>query len=537
MATQYSRANWFFWSDIEKDNVLAYKAIGDVWGTNTLIERMLYRVMKLIADTVPDTIAPNVLTLAGLVTLLHGAYISHKHSESFPVATAVMCALLVAAYYIFDAIDGLHAVRIRNRSNIGLLLVSAVNSCAPVMLTVILCRTVLGITELSTIWYAIQGIQLFFLAIHVREMHGTSRHLVAWFIPGPAALVPLFPLLCLTKAAFYAISVDTSEWLLQLWWSWVAIVVGYVEKLPFCEDVRQNVSQFDAHRESFVHDGFLTFYTMMLIAVVLGCFMSSTKESYRQTQSRLLICLTYRIVPAFMLQLGLIAEVSISSILVDGFFLAVLMTDMTVSKFANRSLHPWIIIFCMISVLDFFIEFALFLFYFLSIFYDLCEHSKMPLFTVVRNVYVDGIYDLCHIGHMRMFEASARFGNALFVGVVNDEDATPYKRRPVMTASERAIEVGACKYVSKVIPNAPCNGIPRSFIEDHNIHLIVCGEEYFNKPDDKYYRVPREMGILRCAPRTGGMSTSELIARIAEADQESLVAKDKLNGSGVPAVR
>eukprot|EP01060_Flectonema_neradi_P011799 TRINITY_DN18788_c0_g1_i1.p1 TRINITY_DN18788_c0_g1~~TRINITY_DN18788_c0_g1_i1.p1 ORF type:complete len:536 (+),score=39.64 TRINITY_DN18788_c0_g1_i1:106-1713(+) len=535
MSSQYSRANWFFWSDIEKDSVLSYKDVGEVWGNSTLIERMLRPVMQMIANTVPDTIAPNVLTLAGLVTLLHGAYISHKHSESFPVATAVLCAILVTAYYVFDAIDGLHAVRIRNRSNIGLLLVSAVNSCAPVMLTVILCRTVLGITELSTIWYAIQGIQLFFLAIRVREMHGTSRHMVGWFIPGPAALVPLFPLLCLTKAAVYAISVDTSDRLLQLWWSWVAIVVGYVEKLPFCEDVRQNINQFDS---TFVHDGFLTFYTMMLIAVVLGCFMSTTKPTYKQTQKRLLICLAYRIVPAFMLQLGLVAEVSISSILVDGFFLAVLMTDMTVSKFAGRSLHPWIIIFCMISVLDFFIEFALFIFYFLSIFYDLCEHSKNPLFTVMRNVYVDGIYDLCHIGHMRMFEASARFGNALFVGVVNDEDATPYKRRPIMTAEERAVEVGACKYVTKVIPNAPCNGLTKEFIEEHNIHLVVCGEEYFNKSDDIYYKVPREMGILRCAPRTGGMSTSELIARITEADQAALVAKDKVNGSSaVPDVR
>eukprot|EP01061_Rhynchopus_euleeides_P009796 TRINITY_DN19098_c0_g1_i2.p1 TRINITY_DN19098_c0_g1~~TRINITY_DN19098_c0_g1_i2.p1 ORF type:complete len:222 (+),score=98.35 TRINITY_DN19098_c0_g1_i2:66-731(+) len=184
----------------------------------------------------------------------------------------------------------------------------------------------------------------------------------------------------------------------------------------------------------------------------------------------------------------------------------------------------------MISVMDPFVETLLCAAYFWSVFHDLSMHSHMPIFTIQRNIYVDGIYDLCHIGHMRMFAASAQFGNALFVGVINDEDATPYKRKPVMTHEERCIEVGACKYVTKVIPNAPCDGITREFVEAHNIHLVVCGEEYFVNPNDKYYREPREMGILKCAPRTEGMSTSDLINRILEVDATSLMPKDKLRG-------
>lgn len=43
-----------------------------------------------------------------------------------------------------------------------------------------------------------------------------------------------------------------------------------------------------------------------------------------------------------------------------------------------------------------------------------------------------------------------------------------------------------------------------------------------DNPDDEWYRIPREMGIGRVLPRTQGMSTSDLIARIKQrvSDQE-----------------
>ena len=50
------------------------------------------------------------------------------------------------------------------------------------------------------------------------------------------------------------------------------------------------------------------------------------------------------------------------------------------------------------------------------------------------------------------------------------------------------------------------------------------GQEYQdrwpNPADDKYYRVPREMGIARTLPRSEGISTSDLIARIQNATLE-----------------
>ena len=76
-----------------------------------------------------------------------------------------------------------------------------------------------------------------------------------------------------------------------------------------------------------------------------------------------------------------------------------------------------------------------------AVFGDLCTYKNLPLLTVNVNVYCDGVYDLCHIGHKNLFKAALKFGTRLYVGVVGDKDAMNYKRPPIMTMEERAAEV------------------------------------------------------------------------------------------------
>ena len=104
------------------------------------------------------------------------------------------------------------------------------------------------------------------------------------------------------------------------------------------------------------------------------------------------------------------------------------------------------------------------------------------------------------------------------MGVVGDEDASSYKRPPIMTHDERCAEVEACKSVTKVICNSPCFGLTEEFINAHQIHVVVYGEEYLerclNLDDNPYYSYVRKIGIARTLPRYDGLSTSELIRRI-----------------------
>ncbi|CAL1154113.1 unnamed protein product [Cladocopium goreaui] len=164
------------------------------------------------------------------------------------------------------------------------------------------------------------------------------------------------------------------------------------------------------------------------------------------------------------------------------------------------------------------------------------SHSKLSddyetrelLDTPRKNVYCDGIFDMCHIGHQNLFRNASKLGTHVFVGVVGDKDANNYKRPPIMTAAEREAQVLGCKHVDKVISNALCFGMTEEFLKEHDIHVCAVGQEYFdrfpNPDDDPYYKVPRKLGIAVPLPRFDGLSTSELIQRIQDRfplDQEA----------------
>jgi cytidyltransferase-like protein len=210
-----------------------------------------------------------------------------------------------------------------------------------------------------------------------------------------------------------------------------------------------------------------------------------------------------------------------ADVICDGLFMAVLTSDVTLAKMAGRELHPWVVLMSLAAVFSHSVILTLCITYYIAVFADLCAYLNMPLLTTCRNVYCDGIYDLCHIGHKLLFQNALQYGNRLYVGVVGDEDAMKYKRPPIMTAAERCAEVEACKAVTKVIPDAPCFGLTREFLDEHQIHVVAYGQEYLERypdpKDDPYYRVPREMGIARPLPRTEGLSTSDLIRRIQRA--------------------
>lgn len=48
-------------------------------------------------------------------------------------------------------------------------------------------------------------------------------------------------------------------------------------------------------------------------------------------------------------------------------------------------------------------------------------------------VYLDGVFDLFHVGHLNAIEQAANLGDRLIVGVTGDDDATGYKRKPIIS--------------------------------------------------------------------------------------------------------
>jgi len=66
-------------------------------------------------------------------------------------------------------------------------------------------------------------------------------------------------------------------------------------------------------------------------------------------------------------------------------------------------------------------------------------------------LYVDGVFDITHSGHMNALRRAKSLCDVLVVGVCSDEDVTKYKNKPLMNVHERAKIPRACKWVDEVI--------------------------------------------------------------------------------------
>ncbi|MBP39048.1 MAG: cytidyltransferase-like protein [Chloroflexi bacterium] len=129
------------------------------------------------------------------------------------------------------------------------------------------------------------------------------------------------------------------------------------------------------------------------------------------------------------------------------------------------------------------------------------------------------VADLFHYGHVNFLRQARSYGDYLLVGIHADETVEGYKRRPILSMEERISSVEGCRYVDEVVPNAPLE-ITRKWIEMHNIDLIMHGDDVSAEMRDFWYRVPIEMGIYKSVGYTEGISTTELISRIKQADSE-----------------
>ena len=130
------------------------------------------------------------------------------------------------------------------------------------------------------------------------------------------------------------------------------------------------------------------------------------------------------------------------------------------------------------------------------------------------------VADLFHYGHVNFLKKASSHGDFLLVGVHADEEVMTYKRRPILSMEERVASVEGCRYADEVIPNAPLE-IDRTFIEKHNIDLVIHGDDFSSDLEKLCYKIPMEMGIYRPVGYTEGISTTDLIDRVKAANTQT----------------
>lgn len=129
-------------------------------------------------------------------------------------------------------------------------------------------------------------------------------------------------------------------------------------------------------------------------------------------------------------------------------------------------------------------------------------------------IYVDVVCDLFHPGHVEFLKQARALGDGLIVGVCSDDDVATYKPRPVMTLDERVAMLRACRYVDQVIPNAPLH-CTRAWLDQIGAAFVCHGDDFPKEELDYWYGDLAGTGRLKVVPYTRGISTRDIIARIA----------------------
>ena len=131
----------------------------------------------------------------------------------------------------------------------------------------------------------------------------------------------------------------------------------------------------------------------------------------------------------------------------------------------------------------------------------------------MKIVYTDMVGDLFHYGHVNALHQSKSFGDYLIVGVHNDEAVESYKRKPVMSMEQRIKVIEGCRYVDKVIKDAPLT-ITSEFVKKHNIDIVSITD---TRPDEQNKQFYGEvMDKVKKFKYTTTISTSDIINNIKQ---------------------
>lgn len=136
-------------------------------------------------------------------------------------------------------------------------------------------------------------------------------------------------------------------------------------------------------------------------------------------------------------------------------------------------------------------------------------------------VYVIGVFDLFHRGHIELLKRAKGLGDKLIVAINSDEMVADYKRRPFINENDRLTVVEACSYVDEAFIIHGFDNRPYAI--KYKIDIIVhgddwTGEGYLNQICMTTDFLQEYHIKLVYLPYTKGISTSQIIKSIKESD-------------------
>ena len=126
------------------------------------------------------------------------------------------------------------------------------------------------------------------------------------------------------------------------------------------------------------------------------------------------------------------------------------------------------------------------------------------------------VADMFHYGHseyLRKIYELKKDGDKLYVGIHNDETVQSYKRLPVLTMDERIKVISSCKYIDRIIPDAPLC-ITKEYIDLYKIDQVFIPDNRTIEEIKIMVKIPYELGMVKQIPYTPEISTTDIIKKI-----------------------
>lgn len=145
-------------------------------------------------------------------------------------------------------------------------------------------------------------------------------------------------------------------------------------------------------------------------------------------------------------------------------------------------------------------------------------------------VYLDGAFDILHIGHIEMLKKAKEYGDFLYVGIHDDQVVHSYlgKNCPILNLQERVFNLLALKDVDDVVIGAPLK-ITEDLIRSLKINIVLCVKKTHHQiqknPEkilvyDDPYEVPKSLGIYQEINYEFDLNNEILVQRILQKRKE-----------------
>jgi len=115
---------------------------------------------------IPDYIAPNLISLTGLIVLTQCWYCINRYGGHAPQTCTWLAIFSICVFYLTNNLDVRQAISLRQKNGLNLFFKYSIDCMSTVFLTLITSYC-LGVTEWRTQWYVVQFGQLTLFCKHL----------------------------------------------------------------------------------------------------------------------------------------------------------------------------------------------------------------------------------------------------------------------------------------------------------------------------------------------------------------------------------